>query len=189
MFLFDLIFGKKKRPAGTPAVAPAEPPPRKSWRPEAPPVGGAGSAPGTAIHHDPALIELLKADHRLLLELFGGIGQASRTGDLAGVERRLDQFRAALQDHLLKENVRLYVYLEHLLKDDPASHELMHGFRHEMDGIGRAVVRFLGKYKGIAGQPALAAGFPADLEAVGEALVGRIRREEETLYPMYGRPR
>ena len=179
MFLFDLLFGKKKSEPAPPAAAPSAPA-------QAP--HGAGSAPGTAIHHDPALIAALKRDHELLLEIFGAIGQASKAGDLAGVQKRLEHFRIALQDHLLKENVRLYVYLEHLLREDPTSHQLMHGFRHEMDDIGRAVVAFLGKYKGIAAHPELAASFANDLEGVGQALAGRIRREEDTLYPMYEPP-
>ena len=189
MFLFDLLFGKKKPPS---APAPASPAAHAANAANAtnatPSSPAAASAPGTAIHHDPALIAGLKRDHELLLEIFGAIGQASKAGDLAGVQKRLEHFRIALQDHLLKENVRLYVYLEHLLRGDPTSHQLMHGFRHEMDDIGRAVVAFLGKYKGIAAHPELAASFANDLAGVGQALAGRIRREEDTLYPMYEAP-
>ncbi len=177
MFLFDLLFGKKKSgpssAAGNVAVAQSAP---------------VVSAPGTQIHHDPHLIEALKQDHRLLLEIFAAIDNARQHGDLIAVQTRLNQFRIVIQDHLLKENVRLYVFLEHLLVDDPASHELMHGFRHEMDGIGRAVVGFLTRYKEIGLHPELAAAFATDLAAIGEALAARIHREEQTLYPMYAPP-
>jgi hypothetical protein len=61
----------------------------------------------------------------------------------------------------------------------------MHEFRHEMDGIGRVVVGFLTKYREIGIHPELAGEFSKDFTAIGEALVGRIRREEDTLYPMY----
>ena len=44
------------------------------------------------------------------------------------------------------------------------------------------------KDKGIAAHPELAASFATDLEGVGQALAGRIRREEDTLYPMYEAP-
>jgi hypothetical protein len=64
----------------------------------------------------------------------------------------------------------------------------MHGFRHEMDDIGRAVVGFLEKYKEIGQHPELARPFSTDLAAIGEALVARIKREEEILYPMYSAP-
>ena len=175
MFLFDLLFGKRRSaaPAQTAAARPAAAP----------------TAPGTAIRHDPGLIAALKEDHKLLLEIFGSIQAAAAAGDLHAVQKRLGQFRIVLQDHLLKENVRLYVYLEHLLRGDATSHELIHGFRHEMDAIGRAVVGFLDRYKSIAAEPRLAAKFVDDLAGIGEALAGRIRREEATLYPMYAPPR
>ena len=181
MFLFDRLFGAKKTPASV-AATPAE-------TPVTPAAGDrTASAPGTHIHHDPALIATFKSDHRLLLEIFGAIGEAAKAGDLAEVQKRLGHFRTILMDHLLKENVRLYIYLEHMLKGDPTSHALIHEFRHEMDGIGQVVVAFLGKYKAIATQPELAAEFAKDLDAIGSALVGRIEREEATLYPMYAPP-
>lgn len=175
MFLFDFLFGGRKSTIAETRKAPAADP-------------AAGYAPGTQIHHDPQLIEALKEDHRLLLDIFHAIDEARRQGDLMTVQTRLNHFRTVLQDHLLKENVRLYVYLEHVLKGDPTSHALMHEFRHEMDAIGRTVVGFLAKYKEIGLHPEMSDGFVADLAAVGQALVARIRREEDTLYPMYAPP-
>lgn len=171
MFLFDLLFGKKRQ-AGDPATGTQAPEP-------------AANAPGTRIHHDPELIATLKADHELLLEVFTAIGAATQSGDLGEVQKRLGHFRTLLTDHLLKENVRLYIYLEHMLQQDAASHRQVREFRQEMDAIGKAVVAFLGKYKDIIHEPHLAASLAAELGAIGEVLVGRIRREEETLYPMY----
>lgn len=57
--------------------------------------------------------------------------------------------------------------------------------RHEMDGIGKAVVAFLAKYKDLSVDGNLVASFGRDLEAVGKVLVDRIQREEESLYPLY----
>ena len=177
MFLFDLLFGNRKN-APAPAVMPART--AVAATPASP-----ASAPGTTIHHDSRLVEAFKEDHRLLIDIYNAIDADRRSGRLHTVQTRLEQFRMVLQDHLLKENVRLYVYLEHVLKNDPVSHQLMHDFRHEMDGIGRAVVGFLGKYRQIGIHPELAAEFATDFAAIGEALVGRIHREEDTLYPMY----
>jgi regulator of sigma D len=174
MFLFDILFGRRRRQE--PAAAPAAAAERTQ------------SAPGTRIKHDPELIASLQADHQLLLEVFGAIGEAAAAGDLADAEKRLGHFRTLITDHLLKENVRLYVYLEHLLTDDAARHAQMQAFRHEMDAIGKAVVAFLGKYKAIASEPQLAEDFNRDLAAVGSVLAARIGREEATLYPMYAAP-
>jgi regulator of sigma D len=178
MFLFDMLFGarkKEEKPAAAPVQAAARP-------------SQAASAPGTSIHHDAELIVHLKADHGVLLKIFAGIQAAAQAGDYAQVQQRLDRFRTVLMDHLLKENVRLYVYLEHLLAGDETSHALIREFRHEMDAIGKAVVDFLAKYKTIATQPELTIAFPGELAAIGEVLVARIKREEETLYPMYTAP-
>jgi len=182
MFLFDLLFGSKKAaatPAREPAIA-STPPPAPGAR--------SVNAPGTYIHHDANLIVSLKDDHQKLLKTFQAIGAASFAGELGKVQSLLGQFQTLIQDHLLKENVRLYVYLEHLLANDLVSHQMMHGFRHEMDGIGRVVVGFLEKYKSIGEHPELADSFATDLRGIGEALVARIKREEDILYPMYSAP-
>ncbi len=171
MFLLDLLFGrgKSERDEGGGKAHAQE-----------------SCAPGTSIHHDPRLIAALKEDHELLLEIFHAVDKARKAGDLLTAQTHLDRFRLVLHGHLIKENVRLYVYLEHLLAGDPARQELMHGFRRDMDAIGKVVVAFLGKYKQIGAHPELAAEFGTDLAAIGKALVGRIQREEKTLYPMYG---
>ncbi|MCK0510139.1 hemerythrin domain-containing protein [Aromatoleum buckelii] len=178
MFLFDWLFGAKKEVASTAKTPDATAP--GTAAPSA-----AAMAPGTQIRHDPQLITTLKKDHQQLLGIFTAIVAARNAGNLSLAQTQLDRLRIGLMDHLLKENVRLYVYLEHFLKTDAVSHDLMHGFRHEMDDIGRAVVGFLDRYRQIGSHPELAAQFGSDLDAIGEALAARIRREEEILYPMY----
>lgn len=182
MFLFDLLFGKREKKA-VPATDPVPPPAEAA----APPVeeAGARTAPGTRIHFNPELIPRLTADHQRLLQGFTSIREAALGGDLATAALRLETFRNDLQGHLLTENIRFYVYLEHALAEDPENHALMRGFRHEMDDIGKAVVAFLGRYRTLAEDPGLAEGFASDLDGIGAVLVERIRREEETLYPLY----
>lgn len=185
MFLFDLIFGKKDHgeKAAQATATKAEP---QSVAPSS--TEPAVQAPGTIISYDPHLIEGLYADHGKLLDNHGAMMAALELGDLTKVEEQLRHFRTLLMDHLLRENVRLYIYLEHLLESDPISHEMMHGFRREMDTIGRVVVAFLSKYQNLASQPKLVPDFRRDVAGIGEALVARISREEETLYPMYQAP-
>jgi hypothetical protein len=180
MFLFDFLFGKREQPAAT--SAPTGP---AAVKPDDQVAAGDAAAPGTTIHYHPDLIDKFVDDHRALLQRFTAVRTAAEAGDVAGAATVLDEFRAALQGHLLAENIRLYVYLEHALAGDADKHALVHAFRHEMDGIGKAVVAFLTKYRDLGTQPELAASFVADLDAVGEVLVERIRREEGTLYPLY----
>ncbi|MFA7292591.1 MAG: hemerythrin domain-containing protein [Rhodocyclaceae bacterium] len=178
MFLFDRLFGKREKPAAAEVVTAS-----LAALPEQ--IGSGHAAPGTSIHYHADLIDKFTGDHYQLLQLFGETQAAAAAGDLAQAAERLEAFRVALQAHLLTENIRLYVYLEHALAEDVQSHALMREFRHEMDGIGRVVVAFLGKYRELALHPELAAEFTAELEGIGKVLVERIRREEETLYPLY----
>lgn len=174
MGILSFLFDGKKQPAEAPIQAPP-----------AAPAQSPSQAQGTQISYNPDLVPRLQEEHRHLLKLFGEIEQAFQSNDLEVTAARLEEFRGAVLDHLMTENIRFYIYLEHSLQHDPDSFELMHGFRHEMAGIGKAVLAFLSKYKEIAGQPNLAISFGSDLKQVGEVLVGRIRREEETLYPLY----
>lgn len=183
MFLLDKLFGRIKGAAPA-AVAAGDTSGLAPVGAPANPAPGA-AAPGTQIRHDPALISALMQDHVALLDIHSTIAAALDGGRLDVVQRRLEEFRIALMDHLLKENVRLYVYLEHFLRPDAVSHQLMREFRHEMDVIGRAVVDFLDKYKELGRHSELAGAFRKDLAAIGQALVSRIRREEDILYPMY----
>ncbi|MDR2839146.1 MAG: hemerythrin domain-containing protein [Azonexus sp.] len=167
--LFRLIFGKHEEAAAPPPVVAPE----------------RMVAPGTNIHYHPELIDKLTGDHQVLLELFGETSEAAGRGDVVEAAERLDAFRVALHDHLLTENVKLYIYLTHFFAEDQQSHRLIHDFRHEMDAIGKVVLQFLGKYQDLAEHPELAPAFAKELAAIGKVLVDRIKREEGTLYPLY----
>jgi len=172
MWFINFLFGKKTNPVPPPPDHAASAP--------------VAQAPGTQIAYSPELIGQLKGDHQRLLELFGHISAAFAGSDLAAAARLLGEFRRGILSHLLTENVRFYIYLEHTLKhDSPNEFDLMRHFRHEMDSIGKAVLAFLDKYQSLDKQPDLAAAFGKDLENVGAILGERIRREEETLYPLY----
>lgn len=143
------------------------------------------AAPGTNIFHDPDLVDKLKGDHQTLLDVFGEIKVAFDSEDYPLVTEKLHLFKITLMDHLLTENVRLYIYLAHSFTNDESNHNLVQEFRSEMDQIAKVVMAFLTRYGTIGVDKDLAATFATDLEAVGGALVARIEREENTLYPLY----
>ncbi len=88
-------------------------------------------------------------------------------------------------DHILIENVSLYVYMKRKFIDDDINTELVTDFRKEMDGIGKVVRAFIVKYETIGLDNTFATSFEKDLADIGTALVARIEREEQTLYPLY----
>jgi len=169
MGLFAFLFGRKKKDTSQNLQQPA----------------AVAHAPGTQIAYSPDLIPQLKTEHQQLLEIFGKINAAFAKNDLPLTARFLEDFRREIQSHLLTENIRFYIYLEHSLVQHMESLSLMHEFRQEMNAIGKAVLSFLNKYKDIGSRPDFALPFSRDLEDVGKILVDRIKREEETLYPLY----
>lgn len=172
--MLDFLFGKKKTAPET----------RPSAQ-DSPPAATGQSAPGTSIHYNPDLVAQLKAEHQALLTTYGRVKQSYETGAIAETSAHLEHFRSQLMAHLLKENVCFYIYLEHALAADPSSQALVHQFRHEMNGIGKAVMAFLDKYRQIAVDTSLAGSFGADLASIGSVLVQRVRNEEDMLYPLY----
>lgn len=141
-------------------------------------------APGTSIYHDPTLVAKLRKEHQVLFDIYNQVQAAFDAKDFARVKERLTEFRSTIQQHLLTENVKLYIYLTHHLSDD-ANGQVIAEFRHEMNGIARVVMDFLRRYtEGPLGANE-AATFKKELEEIGSALVKRTQREENTLYPLY----
>ncbi|MBK6742437.1 MAG: hemerythrin domain-containing protein [Hydrogenophilales bacterium] len=98
----------------------------------------------------------------------------------------LAQFGDALRGHILKENIRLYVYLKHSLQGDEDSTAIVHQFSREMHHIGLAVTDFLTRYTGDRNwDDAQWSVFERDLKEVGAVLTRRIETEESILYPLY----
>jgi hypothetical protein len=147
------------------------------------PVGRA--APGTEIYYDPMLVVELKRDHQRLLGLYVHIKERFEQGDFAALTRDLGEFRLLLQEHLLTEKIRLYIYLEHALGQDAETLELIRRFKQEMDAIGREVTRFLRKYEALDANPGLAGDFQRELDNIGGILNKRIQAEENQLYSLY----
>ena len=143
------------------------------------------SAPGTEIRYNPNLINKLKTDHQNLLSIYGEINEAFTAKNYPLVTEKLKALKRGFMDHILVENVSLYVYMKNSFRDDEENVELVQDFRSEMDGIGKVVRAFIMKYETIGIDADLAASFGEELAGIGEALVARIEREEGTLYPLY----
>jgi len=146
------------------------------------------TAPDTRIHYHDQLINELVDEHHRLLSLFGRIAHAAETSEHEQLPDMLHEFALELRSHLLKENIKLYVYLQHALADDPESRELMRGFRSEMNEIGKTVNQFLNRYGGDGWNDESKQSFATDVEAMGKVLAKRIETEEKMLYPLYMPP-
>lgn len=153
----------------------------------APPQPAANTAQGTQIHYDPELVPHLIADHQRLVKLFGGIVAAAQARDERRLVPLLGDFGAAVRDHLLSENVRFYVYVQH--NGSTEQRALVHGFQHEMREIGRVLTDFLFRHsKQEEWDDTAWVRFDHELGEIGQVLTRRIATEENTLYPLYRPP-
>lgn len=139
----------------------------------------------TNIFYKSDLIRNMKEDHKKLLNLFGDLKQASESKKFNKVSPILKIFRAELEDHLIKENVHLYIYLIQTFKSDEMTSKLINNFRKEMNEIASVALQFLDKYEKIGDEPDLQQSFLSELIEIGKVLGNRIEREENTLYTLY----
>lgn len=167
--MFFSLFGKKKEQSSTETNT-QKTDPKKA---------------GVRVQYDPRLIDQLKLEHQALLSIYKEIQESYKVKNTNKLVIDLGRFRTQLTGHLLKENVRFYMYVESLLTQDPTSIQIIQQFRQEMDGIGKAVIDFLDKYRAVNDNPQLMSSFGEDLEKIGSVLAKRILNEEGTLYPLY----
>ena len=144
----------------------------------------AASAVGP-IQHDPSLVGELMQDHVNLVTHFTNLMPLLRQGDVRGFRAQLAAFKTEFQGHIIKENVKFYVYLEQSLVGDDTNIELMRDFRREMNAISRAVVSFCNKYMDAEMHLAAMRQFEQESGEIAAALLSRIEREERDLYALY----
>jgi hypothetical protein len=137
------------------------------------------------ISYDATLISKLKEDHQELVKLFIEIKTAATEERFSEVPRILSEFKLDLQTHLALENVRFYVYVQQHYAHDLETSDFITGLRSEMNGIARAVVKFIEKYSLGQLTHATAAIFNAELAEIGTVLTRRIQLEENRLYALY----
>jgi hypothetical protein len=90
-----------------------------------------------------------------------------------------------LVSHLLKEAVKLYIYLRQQLRSDPDVYVLITSYKNEMDGISRTAIAFVDEYVGKSSHLLDFQKITGQLRELGVVLGDRIRREEAELYPLY----
>ena len=139
------------------------------------------------IPHHSALIDKLRLEHRLLLQTFGSLKQASEADDAPQFKLALQKFKALLVPHFMEEAISVYTYLRQELKvrGNLTDFQRVNAYKRESGGIGDAALRFV---ETSIATPNEAIDFPqvrSSLHEIGLLLGDRIRREESDLYPLY----
>ena len=145
-------------------------------------------APGTEIPYDGQLISRFKGHHQSLLKLFNNISLAVKEHDYEQIMQALKKFVNVLEQHVLEENLKLYVYLQKCIHDDDHN-EMISDMKLEMAQISREVRSFVRHHLQFGVNAVNIEKFGHDLNGIGAALVDRIQREEDALYPLYMPPR
>ncbi len=135
--------------------------------------------------YNPNLISTLILEHKYLLGVYSEILKTVDSAQYDLLAAMLLNFSSRLQEHLVKEHMELYVYLENIQANNPGTFKKMHNLRLEMDKIAGVVMSFLNDYQKRPVSKANAEKFKTDLEKIGKLLVGRIQLEETSLYTLY----
>ena len=144
--------------------------------------------PGTELNFYPDLIENLKDDHRNLLALYTKMSEALENENYNQLAELFTQFKVQLHRHILKENLKLYIYLTYAITNDQKSLDTIRDLKTEMQQIGRAVNKFLQHYSQMPWTEEQKKKFPEEFNSTGNILIDRIDREEQSLYPLYRHP-
>ena len=161
----------------------------KGGRPKEEAIAGGtrvGAKPTRTINYDPGLITSLKNDHHDLVEIFQRVwSEGYEVHNFHKLSDLLMQFKSGFQAHLIKENVRFYVYLEQALAEDVHTLQIVKDFRTDMNEIANAVVQFCKRYTREAYTQEMVRDFKRDYHKIGEALTRRVTLEERELYTLY----
>lgn len=137
------------------------------------------------IAYDATLVPKMMSDHVEIFRIYGELKTCAGRNDFAALSSLLNEFKLALQTHVMFENVKFYVYLQKHLASDAELYSFITEVRKEMDGIARAVVKFANTYANGALTGERHAAFQSELERIGGVLTKRIGLEESRLYTLY----
>ncbi|MFC4622502.1 hemerythrin domain-containing protein [Comamonas nitrativorans] len=133
----------------------------------------------------PDLVEELLAEHEAVSMLEQRLRRAFMRQDWPRVAKRLRELGTLLRGHILKENVRLYAFLQQVTENE-ADIETMKHFRRGAKALSQSLLAFFERYENIDQlPPEQAAAFLADLDAISQAIHERMQSEEQQLYPLY----
>ena len=141
------------------------------------------------VKYDPDLIAGLIADHKLLVDMFTDCVEAAEGREFGRIGSGLVSFKRVFNEHIVTENIRLYLYLISLTQEHSSEYEFLVSKRKEMGVIQRAVTDFIKTWVADSGASMVNDSnlrtFKEQLASTGKALLERIEMEEKVLYTLY----
>jgi regulator of sigma D len=143
------------------------------------------AVPTGGITYDPEVVEKLKEDHKELVRIYTAIKTAAIEHQFDALHDLLANFKLTFQTHLAVENVRFYVYVQQHMALDADTSTFIADVRKEMNGIARAVLKFVDTYMTVPPNTETVSVFNTELDGIGSVLVQRVQLEETRLYSLY----
>lgn len=141
---------------------------------------------GAKIAYYPNLIEEFKKEHAQLFSLYTEIVKNYEQTQIDKVSSNLKEFKRVLVDHLMKENILLYIFLKYLYVENIEHKNFAYKMQKEMTIIGNSVFDFIQRTTSDSFE--YNREFKSELDAIGVALTERVELEESSLYNLYVHP-
>jgi len=139
------------------------------------------------IPYNDKLIEILEADHKILLKVYTEIMEQAGKKDYSSLTTLLKTFLKILRKHLSKERIDLYMYIELVLSKKLKNYDkkVFRDLRLELSTIAIKASSALNQYIHTPVTDKTVKQFTKDFTALGGVLVNRIEREEKNIFPIY----
>ena len=140
----------------------------------------------TEIFYDANLVRNLEKEHEVLIELFmRSLKEGHKRGNLDILCDALFNFKNTFQNHLLKENVKLFGYLEQSVKWHKNSFRRVREFRKELNNSSKEILNFCKRYERPIDALVMQELYEKEFISVKNTLVHRIQLVETKMYPLY----
>jgi len=143
------------------------------------------NALGKKIYFERDLIKKLTKDHVMALKALQKVIVAYELKKPKKTKKKLKKFKSIFTDHLVLENLKLYLYLKHSFKKGSLKYIQVTEFRKEMKKISKYVITFVDKYKTKIKAQKNTYKFRKEFLGVYLTLKKRFKREEKELFPLY----
>jgi len=138
------------------------------------------------IFYEEKLINNLKREHETLIEvLLRSFKDGHESGNLDILCDALVEFKRLFQNHLAKENVQLFGYLEQSIKWHPNSLKQVRKFRRELNDQSKEIVQFCKKYESPYDLLFSRESYEKEFKHIRKMLIHRIQLVERKMYAFY----
>jgi hypothetical protein len=144
-----------------------------------------GQAEGTKICYNPRLIVELIKEQKLLMSQLMEIEVALVNSNPSEIHKKLDAFNATLGDHILKKNIKLYIYMQYSMKKNNNKDVNLATFKRNMTATSRLANTFINEHESTLSKGRVKPSLADDLTAIIKEIADHTENEKTGLFPYY----